>query len=75
MGKTDDYKEDKKAAIGWVSGIAGALLIAALSFLATQLAAHDTAIAVIKEKQSASDRVIEEMRADVKELLRRTPKP
>lgn len=70
-----NYQHDKKAVIGWGSGIAAAVILACLGFVATQLNAHETAIAVIKEKQSASDRVQDEMRADIKELLRRTPKP
>jgi len=70
-----NYQNDKKAMIGWGSGIAAACIIACLGFVATQLNAHDTAIAVIKEKQSASDKVQDEMRNDIKELLRRTPKP
>jgi prefoldin subunit 5 len=70
-----NYQNDKKAVVGWGSGIAAALVIACLGFVATQLSAHDTAIAVIKEKQTASDKVQDEMRNDIKELLRRTPKP
>jgi hypothetical protein len=71
----DNYQQDKKSAIAWVMGIVAVLLTGGLGFLSTQLIAHETAIAVIREKQTAAERVQEEMRSDIKELLRRTPKP
>ena len=71
----DNYQEDKKSMTAWVAGIIAVLLTGGLGFVGTQLMAHETSIAVIKEKQTASERVQDEMRNDIKQLLRRTPKP
>lgn len=70
---TDSYTKDKRAATSWVTGIMAVLLTGGLGFLGTQLMAHETAIAVVKEKQTTYDKVQEEMRSDIKEILRRLP--
>lgn len=66
----DNYQQDKKSATGWVAGVIAVLLTGCVGMLI----AHDSAIAVIKEKQAANEKIQDEIRADVKELLKRTPK-
>jgi hypothetical protein len=70
---TDSYSKDKRAVINWVGGIAAVLFTGALSFLATQLVAHDTAISILKEKDQSKEQRLEKMDAKLDKILDRLP--
>lgn len=66
---TDSYTKDKRAITGWVSGIIAVLLTGAVSFLATQLVAHETSISVLKEKVQSTESRLEKMDGKLDKIL------
>jgi hypothetical protein len=70
---TDTYSKDKRAAITWIGGVAAVLFTGALSFLATQLVAHETRITVLQEKAQSQEQRLEKMDAKLDKILDRLP--
>jgi hypothetical protein len=66
---TDSYTKDKRAATSWVTGIIAVLLTGGLGFLGSQLMAHETAIAVVKEKQQTTEKRLDGMDAKLDKIL------
>lgn len=64
-----EYPQDKRSVIGWIAGILGVLLTGAVSFLGTQLMAHETAISVLKEKAHVGENRLERMDAKLDKIL------
>lgn len=64
-----EYPQDKKSFLGWAATIIGALLTMAVSFLGTQLMAHETAIGVLKEKAQTSESRLERMESKLDKIL------
>lgn len=71
----DSYQEDKKSAIGWVAGVVAFLLTSGLGFLATQLVAHETALAVVKERQTTMEQRLNSMDGKLDKILDKITKP
>jgi hypothetical protein len=72
---TDSYTKDKRSATGWLMGIVAVLLTSGLGFLGTQLIAHETAIAVVKEKQTASEKRLDGIDGKLDKILEKLNKP
>lgn len=72
---TDSYTKDKRSVTGWVAGILGVLLTGAVSFLGTQLMAHETAIGVLKEKAQTGENRLERMDNKLDKILEELRKP
>lgn len=72
---TDSYTKDKRAATSWAAGIAAVILTGLLSFLGTQLMAHETKLAVMGSQQQRYEEDVKGMREDIKKILERLPKP
>lgn len=71
----DNYQQDKKSAIGWVAGVIAVLLTSGLGFLATQLVAHETALAVVKERQTTMEQRLNGMDGKLDKILDKLSKP
>lgn len=70
---TDTYRRDKNAITAWIAGIVGTLVVAALSFAAARLTAHDTQIAVVEDKVRAQEKRLDGMDGKLDRILERLP--
>lgn len=68
---TDTYSKDKRSAIGWIAGIAAILLTTSLGFLGSSLVAHETAINVLKEKQTTQEKRLDSIDSKLDKILDR----
>lgn len=53
---TDTYTKDKRSVIGWAMGILAAVIVLSLGFVASQLNAHDTGLAVTNGRIDAGEK-------------------
>lgn len=75
MTKESSYQQDKKSAIGWVTGVIAVLLTGGLGYVTTKIQAHDTAIAVGTEKQQSMEKRLDGMDVKLDKILDKLTKP